>query len=513
MTSLDAAPVSGQAAHLTALSVLSGAESLTGALTDWVRRQPEAVAVVDGNRRLTYQELLTAIESLAGRLRAQGVRPRSVVSLRLSRGWRQVVAIGAVLATGAAFVPIDPAYPQARQDYMLADAAAEVVVTEAGADFGMARTDGASPMLTPPGTAYILYTSGSTGTPKGVVVGHEHVLSLLRSCFALFDVGPKDSWTLFHSYSFDFSVWEMWGCLLSGGRLVLVDYETAVDPVEFAALLVAERITVLNLVPSTFRVAAEYAVAAGIELPRLRYLVFGGEAIDAEAINRWHRSAVAPNCSVVNMYGITETTVHVTFSLLDVPIRSRSGSTPIGRPLAHLDVVLVDEHLNRVPPAAAGEMLIAGESVAFGYWQRPGLTASRFIIREGLRYYRSGDRAFADEHGFLHYVGRADDQVKVRGFRVELGEVEAALSEHPWLVGGVCRVERNGAGSDVLAAYFVPLSAAVPDRDLIAAARSHLRSRLPDHAVPTKFRVCDQLPLMPSGKVDRSRLDGLGRGG
>jgi amino acid adenylation domain-containing protein len=512
MTPDDRVQENGQPADRR-LTILSRAESLTGALASWARLQPESVAVVDRDCQLTYQELVTAIESLADRLRARGVSPQSVVALRLSRGWRQVVAIGAVLAAGAAFVPVDPAYPESRQEYILADAAPTVAVAEAGADFDLVQVHPASPVLAPPGTAYILYTSGSTGAPKGVVVGQEHVLALLRSCFELFDVGHQDSWTLFHSYSFDFSVWEMWGCLLSGGRLVLVDYETAIDPVEFATLLAAERVTVLNLVPSTFRVAADYLAAEGVKLPLLRYLVFGGEAIDAEAINRWHRRAVAPNCSVVNMYGITETTVHVTFSLLDLPVRARAGSTPIGRPLAHLDVLLVDEHLDQVAPAAVGEMLVAGASVAYGYWRRPELTASRFITRDGLRYYRSGDRAFADEDGSLHYVGRADNQVKVRGFRVELGEVETALGEHPWLAGGACRVERGSAGSDLLAAYLVPFSADVPDRDLIAAVRSHLRGRLPAYAVPAKFRICDQLPLTPSGKVDRSALDGLSRGG
>jgi nonribosomal peptide synthetase DhbF len=396
----------------------------------------------------------------------------------------------------------------------MADTTAGVVVAEADTGFDVVRVGGVSPLLAPPGTAYILYTSGSTGMPKGVVVGHQHVLSLLRSCFMLFDVGDRDSWTLFHSYGFDFSVWEMWGCLLSGGRLVLVDYETAVDPVEFAALLAAERVTVLNLVPSSFRVLADHATSASIELPRLRYLVFGGEAIDAEVVNRWHRSGIAPSCSVVNMYGITETTVHVTFSPLDDPVRSRDGSSPIGRALAHLEVVIVDEHLRQVPPLTVGEILVAGESVAFGYWRRPDLTADRFITHNGMRFYRSGDRAFADEHGSLHYVGRADDQVKVRGFRVELGEVEAALNGHPWVAGGVCRLERSSAGHGVLAAYFVASSVhAVTDREVLAAVRSHLRSRLPAHAVPTKLRVCDQLPLTPSGKADRSKLDGLGRGG
>lgn len=494
--------------HPLRLSVLSHAASLTGALSEWAELRPTSVAVIEGQCRLTYDELWTAIETLADRLRACGVEPGSVVALRLSRGWRQVVAIGAVLAVDAAFVPIDPTYPVSRQDYILADAAATVVLTEGETDFDVFCVSGVSPIHAPPGTAYILYTSGSTGMPKGVVVGHHHVLSLLRSCFTLFDVDHRDSWTFFHSYSFDFSVWEMWGCLLSGGRLVIVDYETAVDPVEFTSLLADQGVTVLNLVPSTFRALADHAASVAVELPRLRYLVLGGEAIDTEVIDRWRRSGVAPACSVVNMYGITETTVHVTYSPVEAPIRARDGSTSIGRPLAHLDVVIVDEELRQVPPLTVGEMLVAGESVAFGYWRRPELTADRFIARDGRRFYRSGDRAYADEHGSLHFVGRADDQVKVRGFRVELGEVEAALNQHPWVAGGVCRVEGSTLGHAVLAAYFLvtPSGTAVQDTAVLAAVRAHLRGRLPAQAVPTKLRVCDQLPLTPSGKVDRSKL-------
>ena len=489
------------------LAVLRRTSTLTQALAEWARLRPNAVAITHDDHRLTYDELWTAIERLADTVRSHGAGPGSIIALRLSRGWRQIVAIGAVLEVGAAFVPVDPGYPESRQEYVLEDSAATMVIEEHDGDFAIRRVEPAEATAAPPGTAYILYTSGSTGQPKGVVVGHAHVLSLLRSCFSLFDVDHRDVWTLFHSYSFDFSVWEMWGCLLSGGRLVLVDLETAIEPAMFATLLAEQGVTVLNLVPSVFSVLAEHAVCGSVEFPRLRYVAFGGEAIRVEAINRWAGAGVAPSASIINMYGITETTVHVTFTPLAVPVGSRDGFTPIGKPLPHLNVMIVDEKLNRVPPLCVGEILVSGESLAYGYWRRPELTAERFTIRDGVRFYRSGDNAYADEQGFLYYVGRTDHQVKIRGHRIELAEVEAALREPAYVTDGVCVVERGPAGHEVLVVYVVAANRGdSSDSGIGATLRSYLRTRLPAHEVPSIVRFCDRLPLTPSGKVDRARL-------
>ncbi|MFD7027462.1 amino acid adenylation domain-containing protein [Streptomyces sp. NPDC059917] len=501
------AATQSESAETARLTILSRTATLTEALAEWARFTPTAVAVTHGDHRLTYAELWAAIERLAGTLRSSGAGPGSVIALRLARGWRQIVAIGAVLEVGAAFVPVDPAYPPSRQEYVLGDSAATMVIEDQGDDFAVRHVELTEAAPAPPGTAYILYTSGSTGQPKGVVVGQAHVLSLLRSCFALLDIDHRDVWTLFHSYSFDFSVWEMWGCLLSGGRLIVVDLETAIEPAAFSSLLTEQGVTILNLVPSVFSVLAEYAVSGAVEFPRLRYVVFGGEAIKVEAINRWAEAGVAPAASMVNMYGITETTVHVTFAPLTVPARRRDGFTPIGKPLPHLDVVIADEDLRRVPPLCVGEILVAGESLAYGYWRRPELTAERFTTRDGVRYYRSGDSAYADEEGFLYYVGRIDEQVKVRGHRIELAEVEAALREPAYVTDGACVVKRGPAGHEVLVAYVVALSRGdASDSELRTSLRSHLRTRLPAHEVPGMVRFCDRLPLTPSGKVDRARL-------
>ncbi len=492
----------------TPLDLVADAARLTDALKARADLQPARVALVDGRSHLTYRELWIAIEEFSGRLRAHGIGPGAVVALRLPRGSQQIVAIAAVLAAGAAFVPIDPAYPTARQDYILADSSATVVVSSSDAGLDIENLTDVTADPVPIGTSYILYTSGSTGAPKGVIVAHDHVIALLRSCFALFDVGPNDSWTMFHSFSFDFSVWEMWGCLLSGGRLVIVAFDTAIDPIEFVALLAAEAISVVNAVPTVFRTFAEHAISDGTSLPRLRYLIFGGEAIEPAVINRWSESEVAPSCLFVNMYGITETTVHATFLLLDPPVVAENGTTPIGHPLDHLEIILVDDEMNPVLAGEIGEMMIGGASVATGYRGQPELTSERFVELADVRYYRSGDRAVRNDDGSFRYVGRADDQVKVRGFRIELSEVEAALVAHPWVDAAVCRAEIGDAGHTVLAAFVIASSENlnVTDRDIIASVRTHLRRQLPAHAIPSRLTLCDEFPRTPSGKIDRVRL-------
>ncbi|MCG8922434.1 non-ribosomal peptide synthetase [Lentzea sp. CC55] len=444
-------------------------------------RTPDAVAVTCEGEHLTYAELDARANRLAHLLLERGAGPEEYVALRLPRSTDLVVAVLGVLKSGAAYLPIDPSYPEDRVAGMVEDTRPVAVLTELPDLSGMPST-APEVVLRPENPAYVIYTSGSTGRPKGVVVPHANVARLFSATDAWFGFGADDVWTLFHSYAFDFSVWELWGPLLHGGRLVVVPHEVSRSPREFADLLARERVTVLNQTPSAF-----YQLIA--EQPRdlsLRYVVFGGEALDVRKLAAW----TGPG-ELINMYGITETTVHVTWTPAD-------GT--VGEPIPDLRVYVLDEDLRPVPPGVVGEMHVAGAGLARGYLNRPGLTASRFVAdpfgAPGSRMYRTGDLARWKD-GRLDYLGRADHQVKIRGFRIELGEVEAALEAHEDVTAAVAEV-REHAGRNVIVGYVVGGRGA----DL----RAFLARTLPDHMVPSAFVHLDRLPLTGNGKLDRRAL-------
>ncbi|MFD4668659.1 amino acid adenylation domain-containing protein [Lentzea sp. NPDC058450] len=444
-------------------------------------RTPDAVAVTCEGEHLTYAELDARANRLAHLLVARGAGPEKYVALRLPRSADLVVAVLGVLKSGAAYLPIDPSYPAERIAGMVEDTGPVVVLTELPDLSGWPAT-APETSLCPENPAYVIYTSGSTGRPKGVVVPHANVARLFTATDAWFGFGSDDVWTLFHSYAFDFSVWELWGPLLHGGRLVVVPHDVSRSPAEFAALLARERVTVLNQTPSAF-----YQLIA--EQPSglcLRYVVFGGEALDVRKLASWDGPG-----ELVNMYGITETTVHVTWTPAD-------GT--VGEPIPDLRVYVLDDDLRPVPPGVVGEMHVAGASLARGYLNRPGLTASRFVAdpfgEPGTRMYRTGDLA-RWKNGRLDYLGRADHQVKIRGFRIELGEIEAALEAHADVRAAAADV-REHAGRKVIVGYVV----GGPATDL----RDHLARTLPDHMVPSAFVRLDRLPLTGNGKLDRKAL-------
>ncbi|HEX7243484.1 MAG TPA: amino acid adenylation domain-containing protein, partial [Longimicrobiaceae bacterium] len=423
---------------------------------------PGAVAVSSGERSLTYAELDRRADRLARALAALGVGPEVPVALCLERSEEMVVAVLGVLKAGGAYVPLDPAYPAGRLAYVLEDCRAPVLVTQEGLaerlpEFGgqvvlvdglLADVEGPPPPTPPPhagegrtaspdNLAYVIYTSGSTGQPKGVQVTHASAVRLFRATEDRFGFGERDVWTLFHSYAFDFSVWEMWGALLYGGRLVVVPFETSRDPAAFRALLGREGVTVLSQTPSAFRqlIAADERGGDGPGLA-LRWVVFGGEALEPASLRPWVERHGDERPRLVNMYGITETTVHVTHRLLGREEVEGGAASPIGVPIADLRVYVLGPTGEPVPAGVPGEMYVGGAGVARGYLGRPDLTAERFVpdpfsARPGARLYRSGDRARWADAGELEYLGRADLQVKVRGFRVEPGEIEAALQRHP----------------------------------------------------------------------------------
>ncbi|WP_112264135.1 non-ribosomal peptide synthase/polyketide synthase [Lentzea terrae] len=449
-------------------------------------RTPNRVAVGD----LTYAELNARANRLAHRLITDGAGPEQFVGLRLPRGTDVVVAILGVLKSGAAYLPIDLSYPDDRAARMLEDAA-PVVVLESLPDLsGYPDTNPVTP-LRMDHPAYVIYTSGSTGVPKGVVVPHANVVRLFEQTADWFSFDENDVWTLFHSVAFDFSVWELWGPLLHGGRLVVVPHEVSRSPRAFLQLLHDEQVTVLNQTPSAF-----YQLMAEEQVPlALRYVIFGGEALDLTRLSTWYAHHDA---QLVNMYGITETTVHVSYLALDPALAAEAPGSLIGTGIPDLRIYLLDEHLRPVPPGVVGEMYVAGEGLARGYLNRPGLTASRFVANPfgAGRMYRTGDLA-RWRSGELEYLGRADQQVKIRGFRIELGEIEAVLHPAVDQVAVVAKDQR-------LIAYVVGDAPVDELRSLAAAV-------LPEHMVPSAFVRLDCLPLNNNGKLDVRALPEPGR--
>jgi amino acid adenylation domain-containing protein len=435
----------------------------------------------------------------------------------------------AAIKAGAAYVPLDPAYPRERLEYLLRDCGAQVLVTDPSLAAGLpehggevlfvgeeqrhlaaaSRSEGA-PRTMPEHPAYVIYTSGSTGTPKGVLVSHWNVLRLFEATREGFQFGAEDVWTLFHSYAFDFSVWEIWGALLHGGRLVVVPYWVSRSPEAFHDLLRRESVTVLNQTPSAFYQLAQVEQGRGEadRLSSLRYVIFGGEGLEPQKLAPWFARYGDRSPALVNMYGITETTVHVTFRPLSQKDLTAAGS-PIGVPIPDLRIYLLDPVGQPVPPGLRGEIHVGGDGVAQGYHGRPALTAERFVPdpfsgTAGARLYRSGDLARRQPGGELVYLGRADRQVKIRGFRIELGEIEANLSAHPGLADAAVVVRETADGPPQLIAYVVPaVDEPMPSIDEL---REFLAQRIPAYMVPARFLSLPVLPLTPHGKLDRRAL-------
>lgn len=499
-------------------------------------RRPEAIAVAFDDVTLSYGELNARANRLAHLLIADGAGPEKIVALALPRSVEMVIGLLAVLKTGAAYLPLDPDYPAERIAYMLADAAPACIITnsqaasklpdgggalrividEPGVAGNLRRCPDTNPTdadrincLLPKHPAYIIYTSGSTGKPKGVVIPHQNVVRLFRATEQWFHFGSDDVWTLFHSYAFDFSVWEIWGPLLHGGRLVVVPYDVSRSPAEFLRLLARERVSVLNQTPSAFY----QLMQADREHPdigqalSLRRVIFGGEALEPGRLEDWYSRHPDTKPLLVNMYGITETTVHVSYMEFDRKIAGRKGSSLIGQAIQDLHVYLLDDYLQPVAPGAVGEMYVAGAGLARGYLGRPDLTAGRFVADPfgppGTRMYRSGDLARRLGDGSLEYAGRSDHQVKIRGFRIELGEIEAVLVRHPRVAQAAVIVREDQPGDKRLAAYIVPGADGSVDS---AELRRHAAGSLPDYMVPSVFVGMAELPLTPNGKLDRKAL-------
>nr|APZ78679.1 nonribosomal peptide synthetase [Cystobacterineae bacterium] len=452
-----------------------------GTITAWFEAQaartPEAVALSFGDVHLSYAELNARANVLAHELRGRGVGPESLVGVCVERSAELVIAILGVLKAGGAYVPLDPASPRERLALILEDAEVSALVTETRrigelptekvptifVDSlpwqGGQRAPNPAPDLTPDNAAYVIYTSGSTGRPKGVIVTHSNATRLFTTTEALFGFGPEDVWTLFHSAAFDFSVWELWGPLFYGGRLVVVPHWMTRSPEAFGELIAREGVTVLNQTPSAFRALVRApSIEDGKGGRSLKWIIFGGEALDAATVRPWFERYPDARTQLINMYGITETTVHVTYHRM-TEADLTSAASPIGRPIPDLMIRLLDEHGQPVPDGVPGEMYVGGAGVARGYLKRPELTAQRFIedpASPGARLYRSGDLAIRQQDGTFTYLGRIDDQVKIRGFRIELGEIQSVIALHPAVAEAYVTTYERSADDRRLAAYVVP---------------------------------------------------------
>ncbi|HGN2191931.1 TPA: pyoverdine non-ribosomal peptide synthetase PvdD, partial [Pseudomonas aeruginosa] len=493
------------------------------------RQRPQAVALILDEQRLSYGELNARANRLAHCLIARGVGADVPVGLALERSLDMLVGLLAILKAGGAYLPLDPAAPEERLAHILDDSGVRLLLTQghllerlprqAGVEVlaidglvldGYAESD-PLPTLSADNLAYVIYTSGSTGKPKGTLLTHRNALRLFSATEAWFGFDERDVWTLFHSYAFDFSVWEIFGALLYGGRLVIVPQWVSRSPEDFYRLLCREGVTVLNQTPSAFKQLMAVACSADMatQQPALRYVIFGGEALDLQSLRPWFQRFGDRQPQLVNMYGITETTVHVTYRPVSEADLEGSLVSPIGGTIPDLSWYILDRDLNPVPRGAVGELYIGRAGLARGYLRRPGLSATRFVPNPfpggaGERLYRTGDLARFQADGNIEYIGRIDHQVKVRGFRIELGEIEAALAGLAGVRDAVV-LAHDGVGGTQLVGYVVADSAEDAER-LRESLRESLKRHLPDYMVPAHLMLLERMPLTVNGKLDRQAL-------
>ncbi len=486
---------------------------------------PRKIAATCGAEQVSFQSLNRLANVFARQLDELAPPPESIVAVYLDRSTVMLAAMLGVLKAGCAYLPIDPGYPPARVAQTLEDAAPVAVITSPrlavslpelhatilDADsVGSTTHEGAdaysSVRVSPEALAYLMYTSGSTGKPKGVLVSQKNVFRLFTETERWFHFDENDVWTMFHSFAFDFSVWEIWGPLLTGGRLVIVPFTVSRSSEDFYKLLSEEQVTVLNQTPSAFSLI-DQVEEAGTVLPlALRVVIFGGEALQYRALRNWFKRHGDQKHRLINMYGITETTVHVTYRVVTEADSHAEIDSLIGEPIPDLQLHLLDPNGHPVPDGEEGELCIGGAGVARGYLNRPELTAQRFVpdtfSPAGGKLYRSGDIGRRRADGQLVYLGRNDSQVKINGFRIELGEVEANIAEFPG-IRQVCVLAHTDAAGSRLAAYFVSDSG-----QPIAAhtLREFLTARSPAQMIPAFYIQVPAIPLTHNGKVDRKAL-------
>lgn len=498
-------------------------------------KTPNAIAITYEGKQLTYRELNCRANRLAHHLQKLGIGPEVLVGLCVERSIEMIIGILGILKAGGAYVPLDPEYPKDRLLFILEDAQVLVLLTQERLISNLPDHQAQVVCLDvndevdnleleqnpiskaqPDNAAYVIYTSGSTGKPKGVPVTHYNVTRLFAGTNDWYHFNENDVWTLFHSFAFDFSVWEIWGALLYGGRLVIVPYWVSREPESFYGLLRTEKVTVLNQTPSVFRqlIQVEEMNGTAPDLA-LRLVVFGGEALTLQTLRPWFERHGDQHPQLVNMYGITETTVHVTYRPLTMADVVEGKGSIIGKPIPDLQVYVLDKYGQPVPIGVSGEMYVGGAGLGRGYLNRPGLTADRFIpdpfnpnernalAINGYRLYKTGDLARYLPNSDLEYLGRIDHQVKIRGFRIELGEIETVLIEHAAIQEAVILAQEYESEEKQLVAYLVSKTSPPPS---VADLRDSLKQKLPSYMIPAAFIVLQALPLTPHGKIDRQAL-------
>ncbi len=499
----------------------------------WFEEQVEKfanrTALTFEGHSITYQALNEQANQLAHFLIEQGVRPDDLIALYSERQPHLIVAILGILKAGAAYLPIDPVYPPERVAFMLKDSGTKMVLSQSSLKNNLqlngqqlflldedwpkiAKQSTKNPQtsVTPQNLIYVIYTSGSTGQPKGTLITHYNVVRLFQATEHWYHFNENDVWTLFHSYAFDFSVWEIWGALLYGGRLVIVPQLVSRAPEQFYRLLIDEHVTVLNQTPSAFKqlIRAEEQIAQPPFKTFLRYIIFGGEALELNSLRPWFERHGDQQPQLINMYGITETTVHVTYRPIRLQDLEEAKGSVIGEPIPDLQVYILDQYLQPVPIGIAGEIHVAGAGLARGYLNRPELTATKFVPHPfssdpAARLYKSGDLARFLANGDIEYIGRIDTQIKIRGFRIELGEIESWLTKHPAIRSCLVTATKDHQGNHFIAAYLVPKEKQELSSQQL---REYLRQTLPEYMIPSAFVVLDEFPLTPNGKIDRRAL-------
>ncbi len=486
-------------------------------------RIPNAIAVVCGDQRLTYQELNSRANQLAHYLQTLGVTAGVLVGICVERSVEMIVGLLGILKAGGAYVPFDPTYPQQRLAFMLSDSNVPVLLTQRrllsllpGEERQVVCLDTDWEIISQRSTknlsnatfadslAYVIYTSGSTGRPKGVQIQHKSIINLLEAIRPLFHFDERDIWTVFHSYAFDFSVWEIWGALTAGSRLVIVPAKITQSPREFYELLCSEKVTVLHQTPSAIQ-SLTAIKRTEINMPLyLRLIVCGGEALSSHFVPK----LLEWDIPIWNFYGPTEATVWTTITKVTSDDTAKAF-IPIGHPIANTQTYILDRYLHPVPVCIPGELHISGIGLARGYFNRPELTAEKFIPnpfvkdQSGARLYKTGDLVRYLPNGDIEFLGRIDHQVKIRGFRIELGEVEAVLRQHSIVQQAVAIVREDQPGDKRLVAYVVSRRDAAPSMNEL---RDFLQQRLPEYMVPSVFMFLEQLPLTPNNKIDRREL-------